>query len=138
MTDGTATTDSPTAGGTNNPEPATEDSDAPLKSEAAVPASERGEVGQAIEKAAPEDEPSPPAREDSISAGEGGKAAEVEIPTASGTKAEVIIGKIPDTHDLATLLWTARCSDPDHGLLGHFDTEEAAIAAKDDHLASQH
>jgi hypothetical protein len=138
MTDGTATTDSPAAGGTNDPGPADGDSDAPLDPQAAVPAPEPGEVGRAIEEAAPENEPSHAAREVSISAGQGGKAAEVEISTAGGTKAEVIIGKIPDTHDLAKLLWTVRCSDPDHGLLGHFDTQETAIAAKDDHLASQH
>jgi hypothetical protein len=32
--------------------------------------------------------------------------------------AEVIIGEIPDAEDSTKLLWTARCDDADHDLLG--------------------
>jgi hypothetical protein len=139
MTDGTATTDTQGAGGTNDPRPTTTgETDAPPDAEPAVPASEPSELGHSIEEAAPEDELSTAVREGSISAGEEGNAGDAEILTAGGAKVEVIIGEIPDIHDLATMLWTARCSDPEHDLLGHFDTQEAAIAAKDDHLATQH
>ena len=30
---------------------------------------------------------------------------------------DVIIGEIPDAHNLARLLWTARCTVPAHGQL---------------------
>ncbi len=50
--------------------------------------------------------------------------------------AEVIIGEIPDVHDLAHMLWTARCSE--HGLLGHFESRDEAEQAKATHLESAH
>ncbi|HEY1829622.1 MAG TPA: hypothetical protein VGG38_05185 [Acidimicrobiales bacterium] len=114
------------------------DATAATDPEAAVPASEPSEVGQDIENAAPGDELSTATDEGSISAGEGSRAADADVPAASSFKAEVIIGEIPDTHDLAKMLWTARCSDREHDLLGHFDTQEEAVAAKDEHLAGQH
>ena len=46
-----------------------------------------------------------------------------------------MIEKIPDPHDLTVLLWAARCSDPQHDLLGHFDSEEEVNEAKQSHLA---
>ncbi len=49
---------------------------------------------------------------------------------------EVVIEKIPDPNDLTVLLWAARCSDPEHDLLGHFGSEEEVNEAKQRHLAS--
>jgi hypothetical protein len=48
---------------------------------------------------------------------------------------EVIVGAIPDTEDLSHMLWTARCTAESHGLLGHFETREAADEARAAHLA---
>jgi len=52
--------------------------------------------------------------------------------------AEVFIEEIPDEHDISVMSWAARCSNPEHDLLGHFDSEQAARQAKDAHLASEH
>jgi hypothetical protein len=73
------------------------------------------------------------AQDKTLSAGETGEAAD-----ASGGGAEIIIGEIPAADDPTTLLWTARCNDADHDLLGHFDTRPEAEAAGTRHLESQH
>ena len=52
--------------------------------------------------------------------------------------AEVIIGEIPDAHDLSHMLWTARCTVPSHGLLGTFENREEAENAKRAHLLRDH
>jgi hypothetical protein len=114
----------------------TEEVDPPLP-DAAVPASDPGMVGKALVGASPDDDLAKAAKEGSISAGEGGGAAVVGSADP-GPNAEVVIGKIPDPDDLTVLLWTARCSDPQHDLLGHFDSEQAACEAKQSHIASQH
>ena len=49
-----------------------------------------------------------------------------------------IVGEIPNTQDLTPMVWAARCSDPDHGLLGYFATREDAEGAKEKHLRSNH
>lgn len=51
---------------------------------------------------------------------------------------EVIIGEIPDAEDSTKMLWTARCDDPNHDLLGTFHTRDQAEAAKAAHLRSEH
>lgn len=51
---------------------------------------------------------------------------------------EVIIGEIPDARDSTKMLWTARCQDADHDLLGTFDTRDQAEAAGTKHLQSAH
>jgi hypothetical protein len=112
----------------------TEEAEPPLP-DAAVPASDPGEVGKALSGASPDDDLAKAAKEGSISAGEGGGAADV---SSADRDAEVVIGKIPDPDDLTVLLWTARCSDPQHDLLGHFDSEQAACEAKQSHIALQH
>jgi hypothetical protein len=85
--------------------------------------------------------------EGTVSAGESGDAPstprappEEPAPRHAPTKqsVEVIIGEIPDTHDLAHMLQTARCSDPAHGLLGHFETKEEAEQARTEHLQVVH
>jgi hypothetical protein len=49
-----------------------------------------------------------------------------------------IVGDIPNTQDVAPMVWAARCSDPDHGLLGYFETRDDAEVAKVEHLRSSH
>ncbi len=105
--------------------------------DAAVPASDPGEVGRALEGASPDDSLATAAKEGSISAGEGGRAVDAES-TDTLVEAEVVIGEIPDEHDISIMRWTARCTDPQHDLLGHFDSEQAASEAKRHHLSSQH
>jgi hypothetical protein len=66
-----------------------------------------------------------------------------EVGAADGTAGvhgagEVVIGEIPAADDPTTILWTARCSEADHDLLGHFGTREEAEAARAEHLASAH
>jgi hypothetical protein len=65
------------------------------------------------------------------SAGESGAA--VNVPESG---VEVIVGEIPDTEDLAHMLWTARCTV--HGLLGTYPDRVTAEAAKDGHLVDEH
>lgn len=67
------------------------------------------------------------------SAGETGEAAET-----STAGAEIIVGEIPAADDPTTMLWTARCTEPDHDLLGHFDTRPEAEDAGGRHLESHH
>ena len=52
--------------------------------------------------------------------------------------AEVIVGEIPDAHDLSHMLWTARCTFARHGLLGTFEERGGAEAAKQQHLVAAH
>jgi hypothetical protein len=61
-----------------------------------------------------------------------------EATDASAAGAEIIIGEIPATDDPTTMLWTARCTDEDHDLLGHFDTRPEAEDAGARHLESHH
>jgi len=65
-----------------------------------------------------------------------GDAGATEAPTNRSDRAEVIIGEIPDVHDLAHMLWTARCTE--HGPLGHFESRDEAEQAKTAHLESEH
>jgi hypothetical protein len=75
-----------------------------------------------------------PGQEDeTFSAGETGEATEV-----SSARGEVIIGEIPAAEDPTTLLWTARCTDASHGLLGHFGARSEAEDAGAHHLESHH
>jgi hypothetical protein len=67
------------------------------------------------------------------SAGETGEAKE-----ASSPRAEIIIGEIPSVEDLTTMLWTARCTEATHDLLGHFDTRSQAEEAGAHHLQAHH
>jgi hypothetical protein len=77
------------------------------------------------------------AREGTLSAAEG----TVSVPGEGVTvpsRSEVFIGEIPAPEDTTTMLWTVRCSEPSHDLLGHFETREEAESAKDDHLRAAH
>ena len=104
----------------------------------AVPASDPGQVGEALQNASPGDDLATAAEEGSISAGEAGRAADADNSSTSQSDVEVIIGEIPDADDISVMRWTARCSDPEHDLLGYFDSEQEARQAKEEHLASQH
>jgi hypothetical protein len=57
-----------------------------------------------------------------FSAGEVGEAADADSAARDAGLAEVIVGEIPDAHNLAHMLWTARCTVPSHGLLGTFES----------------
>jgi hypothetical protein len=70
-----------------------------------------------------------------VSAGETGAA--TDAASSSGA-IDVIIGEIPAADDPTVLLWTARCSEPDHDLLGTFETRAEAERAGDDHLRVAH
>ncbi len=70
-----------------------------------------------------------------VSAGEEGAAADSPITTI---EVEVIVGEIPVADDPSRLRWTARCGDPDHDLLGDFETRQEAEQTKADHLQSAH
>jgi hypothetical protein len=72
-------------------------------------------------------------QDETLSAGETGEAAE-----ASTAGAEIIIGEIPAADDPTTMLWTARCTEADHDLLGHFGTRPEAEDAGTRHLESHH
>ena len=74
-----------------------------------------------------------PEQEDTFSAGETGEAE--DAPT---DRAEMIIGEIPAADDPTIMLWTARCTDPAHDLLGHFDSRSEAEEAGHRHLESHH
>lgn len=74
-------------------------------------------------------------RDDTFSAGEVGAA---DTAAGGASEAEVVVGEIPAAEDPTTMLWTARCSEPAHDLLGHFDTREAAETARREHLKSAH
>jgi hypothetical protein len=51
---------------------------------------------------------------------------------SSSDASEVIVGEIPDEHDLTRMLWTARCTL--HGLLGTVDSREEAELLREKHL----
>ncbi len=72
-------------------------------------------------------------QDETLSAGETG-----EATGASAPRAEIIIGEIPAADDPTTMLWTARCTEEDHDLLGHFDTRPEAEDAGARHLESHH
>ena len=74
-----------------------------------------------------------PEQDKTLSAGETG---ETTVAPAAG--AEIIIGEIPATDDPTTMLWTARCTEATHDLLGHFDTRSEAEDAGARHLESHH
>jgi hypothetical protein len=73
-----------------------------------------------------------------FSAGEVGEAVDVDGAVQDAGLAQVIIGEIPDAHNLSHMLWTARCTVPSHGLLGTFESQEEAENAKRAHLLTQH
>jgi hypothetical protein len=73
--------------------------------------------------------------DETFSAGETG-AADSGSPCFSG--AEVVIGEIPAADEPTTMLWTARCSEPAHDLLGHFGTRDEAESARTEHLRTAH
>jgi len=70
-------------------------------------------------------------QEETFSAGDTGAA-------DSLTGAEVVIGEIPATDKPATMLWTARCREPTHDLLGHVGTRDEAETARTEHLRTAH
>jgi hypothetical protein len=73
-----------------------------------------------------------------FSAGEVGAAVDGDGAAQDAGLAEVIVGEIPDAHNLSHMLWTARCTVPAHGLLGTFERQEEAENAKRAHLLRQH
>ena len=73
--------------------------------------------------------------ETTFSAGEAGSA---DAAPDRSARSEVVVGEIPAAEDPTTMLWTARCSDPEHDLLGHFGSEGEAQKARVDHLESAH
>jgi hypothetical protein len=52
--------------------------------------------------------------------------------------ATVVVGEIPAADDPTNMLWTARCSEQSHDLLGHFETREEAEQARSAHLQQAH
>jgi hypothetical protein len=71
---------------------------------------------------------------ETVSAGEMGQAVDGDAAALDAGLGEVIVGEIPDPGDLSHMLWTARCTIPAHGLLGTFERQEEADAAKRQHL----
>ncbi len=69
-------------------------------------------------------------------------AAEVDVDGQSAadpqSPVEVVVGEIPNEHDTTSMLWTARCRDPQHDLLGRFPTREEAERARTLHLEDEH
>jgi hypothetical protein len=76
--------------------------------------------------------------EGTFSAGEVGEAVDADDAGVDAGMGDVIIGEIPDAHNLAHMLWTARCTVPSHGLLGTFENREMAEHAKRTHLVLVH
>ena len=76
--------------------------------------------------------------DETFSAGETGDAVDADGAAEDAGWVEVIVGEIPDAHNLAHMLWTARCTVPSHGLLGTFETREMAEEAKRAHLLLVH
>ena len=72
------------------------------------------------------------------SAGEGGQATSDVPSPQTGVGADIIIGEIPDAHDLSHMRWTARCSDASHDLVGYYDSRTEAEQAGGEHLSAQH
>jgi len=73
-----------------------------------------------------------------VSAGEGGDAVDGNGAVEDAGVEEVIVGEIPDAHNLSHMLWTARCLVPAHGLLGTFESREEAENARRAHLLRKH
>jgi hypothetical protein len=112
--------------------------EAPTPPYGTAPAPGSGPAGDAPEGASDQDPLVVAAEEGSISAGESGRAVDASDAGPGRSEVEVIIGEIPDAHDISVMRWTARCTNGDHDLLGYFDSEQAARNAKEEHLASQH
>ena len=74
----------------------------------------------------------------SFSLGETGEAVDTAGPSTDVGQAEVIVGEIPDAHEITRLVWTARCTFPPHGLLGTFPDREGAEMKKREHLLAKH
>jgi hypothetical protein len=74
-------------------------------------------------------------RQGTVSAAEHG-----QVPESGAThgSCDVIVGELPAAEDPSVMVWTARCTDDDHGLLGHFQTREEAEDAKAHHLHADH
>jgi hypothetical protein len=70
---------------------------------------------------------------DTASAGETGQA-----EGDTGHRTEVIVGEVPAADDPSIMLWTARCTDPSHDLLGRFATRDEAEDVKTQHLDAEH
>jgi hypothetical protein len=68
------------------------------------------------------------AEDEAVAAGESGRASGGN----EDAKADVLVGEIPDEHDLSRMLWTARCHI--HGLLGTVDSREEAERIRARHL----
>jgi len=77
-------------------------------------------------------------REGTFSLGETGEAVDTAGPSRDAGQAEVIVGEIPDQHEITRLVWTARCTFPPHGLLGTFPDRERAEQKKREHLLAKH
>lgn len=73
-----------------------------------------------------------PEHDETFSAGQTGGA------TEASAGVEIVIGEIPASEDPTTLIWTARCTDLTHDLLGHFNTRSEAEDAGARHLESHH
>lgn len=74
-----------------------------------------------------------PEPEGTCSAGETGEAEGLLTD-----RTEIIVGEIPEADDPTIMLWTARCTDPAHDLLGHFHSRSDAEEAGSRHLESHH
>ena len=72
------------------------------------------------------------------SAGEMGTAVNTEKSAGAGSRVEVVVGEIPDAEDLTRMLWTARCTDAGHGLLGTFAQQTEAEECRKQHLVGDH
>jgi hypothetical protein len=76
--------------------------------------------------------------DETFSAGEVGEAVDADGAAEDAGLTEVIIGEIPDAHNVAHMLWTARCTVPSHGLLGTFESREESENAERAHLLTVH
>ena len=74
-----------------------------------------------------------PDEDETFSAGETG-----EAQGDSSRRPEVIIGEIPKAEDPTSMCWTARCTEPAHDLLGHFETRSEAEVVAARHMTSDH
>jgi hypothetical protein len=74
-----------------------------------------------------------------FSAGEAGSAVDEAGRTTDGRRLiDVVVGEIPDPERLAHMLWTARCEDAAHDLLGTFDHRAEAEECRQQHLLHAH
>jgi hypothetical protein len=93
---------------------------------------------EVLERTESADEPATAATDGALSAGEGGTAGGDEVVHHGLDKAEIIIGEIPDIHDLSVMRWTARCTFPSHDLLGYYADRGKAEEAGSEHLSQLH